>query len=177
MARPLTTLDKPLPVIPLSSILSLHLSTSSEFEELFRVTTPLFTAFSKSGTFDAIKRKYALLELLRSERTYASDLVLLRNYQIPLASGASICLSRNYRLLPYALLNFLLMGHQVNYHPYPVYGLRSNLLSPVTTVWDPPPLTPTPPFLQDCQRLRRARRRLCLISPRCRSVPSSLCAP
>ena len=39
-----------------------------------------------SGT---TKRDYALLELLDSERTYASDLILMREYQIPLASGVS----------------------------------------------------------------------------------------
>ena len=43
-----------------------------------------------TAVLDTTKRDYALLELLDSERTYASDLILIRDYQIPLASGVSL---------------------------------------------------------------------------------------
>ncbi|PIL33950.1 hypothetical protein GSI_03658 [Ganoderma sinense ZZ0214-1] len=42
---------------------------------------------STTTTTTTTKREYALLELLASERTYASDLTLICDYQIPLASG------------------------------------------------------------------------------------------
>ena len=44
---------------------------------------------SRPVTPNTTRREYALLELLRSERTYVSDLTLLRDYQIPLALGES----------------------------------------------------------------------------------------
>lgn len=89
--------DKALPLIPQPSIL-VSPPVDAEYEDeadpvAFPVGVP-----SRSATLNTTRREYALLELLRSERTYASDLVLLRDYQIPLASGASFHLCRAYRL-------------------------------------------------------------------------------
>ena len=82
------TPNKPLPTIPRLSTL---LSPVAEWEDendvgfLFSPNSP--DRLSMTAISDTTKRDYALLELLDSERTYASDLILIRDYQIPLASG------------------------------------------------------------------------------------------
>ena len=53
------------------------------------VILPAVSTQHRSGGPNTHEHEYALLELLRSERTYVKDLVLLRDYQIPLASGVS----------------------------------------------------------------------------------------
>lgn len=84
----LPTPNKPLPTIPRLSTL---LSPVAEWEDendvgfLFSPNSP--DRLSMTAISDTTKRDYALLELLDSERTYASDLILIRDYQIPLASG------------------------------------------------------------------------------------------
>ena len=70
--------------------------------------TPVADGFSGLTASNTTKREYALLELLRSERTFASDLVLLRDYQIPLASGASLRLRMAYKVLQLSLLSVYL---------------------------------------------------------------------
>ncbi|KAI1785939.1 hypothetical protein LXA43DRAFT_99031 [Ganoderma leucocontextum] len=90
--RQSTTPDKPLPVIPQPFKPILSLSPGAEAEDEDEVTALLPSADSSdqvcaAATSDTTKREYALLELLDSERTYASDLILIRDYQIPLASG------------------------------------------------------------------------------------------
>ncbi|KAM5543285.1 hypothetical protein V8D89_003159 [Ganoderma adspersum] len=78
-------LDKPLPLIP--QLLMLVLSSAGVGSGEDDMALPFTGVPSRSVTPNTTRRDYALLELLRSERTYVSDLVLLRDYQIPLASG------------------------------------------------------------------------------------------
>ena len=65
-------------------------STGAEPKDEAEVTVrPFAGMLSRPVTPNTTRREYALLELLRSERTYVSDLTLLRDYQIPLALGES----------------------------------------------------------------------------------------
>ena len=78
-----STPNKPLPIIP-------TLSSSSGENDIMLLPSEDSGLACMIASSDTTKRDYALLELLDSERTYASDLILIRNYQIPLASGVSL---------------------------------------------------------------------------------------
>ncbi|KAH9846508.1 hypothetical protein C2E23DRAFT_743988 [Lenzites betulinus] len=84
MSRRSHTPDKPLPLTPQPSN-SMPLSFDPE-EEDEETLVPSASARS-SVTAVTSKRTHALLELLSSERAYASDLALIRDVHIPLALG------------------------------------------------------------------------------------------
>ncbi|PIL33944.1 hypothetical protein GSI_03652 [Ganoderma sinense ZZ0214-1] len=111
--------DKPLPLIPQSSIV-ITSSTSAQYEEQGEamakedVVLPFADVLSRSVTPDPTRREYALLELLRSERTYVSDLVLLRDYQIPLASGRLSSMSNIWQGVDATIRQYLGVGPPVS---------------------------------------------------------------
>jgi hypothetical protein len=83
--------DKPLPITPLStsSPTSIDDSTldSPRLPDL-RHSPPSSAAVpSKAVTNGTSKRTHALLELIESERAYASDLALIRDIHLPVALG------------------------------------------------------------------------------------------
>ena len=83
-----TTPDKPLPLTPQPSG-SMPLSREPE-EEDDDTLLPSVSASSRSSASPPMsKRNHALIELLTSERAYASDLALIRDIHIPLALGTS----------------------------------------------------------------------------------------
>lgn len=81
------TPDKPLPLPPPSP-----LAEEADQDETSS-SAPSSLHLSTSGSYQVSKRTHALLELLTSEQAYASDLALIRDIHIPLALGASNCLS------------------------------------------------------------------------------------
>src|SRR5712671_802855 len=86
--------DKPLPITPLSaaSPSSLDGSTldSPSRRDLIDSPPPSATLPPRGPTTALSKRTHALLELIDSERAYASDLALLRNVHLPVALGTRI---------------------------------------------------------------------------------------
>ncbi|KAI9454942.1 Dbl homology domain-containing protein [Russula earlei] len=82
--------DKPLPITPLStaSPSSVDVSTldSPSRRDLIDSPPPSATLPSKAPS-GLSKRTHALLELIESERAYASDLALIRNIHLPVALG------------------------------------------------------------------------------------------
>ena len=77
------TLNKPLPILP-------PLSSSSGGNDITLLPSEDSDQACGIAPSDITKRDYTLLKLQDSERTYASDLILIRDRQIPLASGASL---------------------------------------------------------------------------------------
>lgn len=80
------TPDKPLPLPPPSPL------AEEVDQDETSSSAPSSLHLSTSGC-QVSKRTHALLELLTSEQSYASDLALIRDIHIPLALGASYCLS------------------------------------------------------------------------------------
>ncbi|KAI1791354.1 Dbl-like domain-containing protein [Ganoderma leucocontextum] len=95
---------------PSMSTLSLSTGAESEYEHGVRLSPVPVEFSSESVTSNTTKREYALLELLRSERTYASDLVLLRDYQIPLASGRLSSMSSIWPAVETTICQYLGLG-------------------------------------------------------------------
>lgn len=62
-------------------------------EELLAVEEVVPEVETPTATKPVSKRTHAMLELLNSERAYASDLALIRDVHIPLALGESFVLS------------------------------------------------------------------------------------
>ncbi|TFK90241.1 hypothetical protein K466DRAFT_597089 [Polyporus arcularius HHB13444] len=83
-----TTPDKPLPLTPQPSG-SMPLSREPEEDDEDTLLPSASTCTRSSATAAMSKRNHALVELLTSERSYASDLALIRDIHIPLALGAS----------------------------------------------------------------------------------------
>ena len=86
--------DKPLPVTPSSSFSS-PISTDGSSPDSAPVRGPIDPPHP-SATFQPkvlppklIKRTHALLDLIESERDYASDLALIRDIYLPIALGMS----------------------------------------------------------------------------------------
>jgi dynamin-binding protein len=83
--------DKPLPITPLSTS-SPTLVDDTPFESP-RLRDPLASPSSsatipcKALTNGTSKRSHALIELIESERAYASDLALIRDIHLPVALG------------------------------------------------------------------------------------------
>ncbi|KAI0365065.1 hypothetical protein BV20DRAFT_1102982 [Pilatotrama ljubarskyi] len=90
LRRPVTP-DKPLPLTPQPSE-PMPLSSFDPAEDDEGTLVPSASARS-SLTAVTSKRTHALLELLSSERAYASDLALIRDIHIPLALGQPAPLS------------------------------------------------------------------------------------
>ncbi|PSR71543.1 hypothetical protein PHLCEN_2v12594 [Hermanssonia centrifuga] len=78
--RPQTP-EKPLPITPISSV------PDDEDREDHREETPSPEPILSPSVVPISKRTHALLELLSSERAYASDLALIRDIHLPLAIG------------------------------------------------------------------------------------------
>jgi hypothetical protein len=80
--------DKPLPITPLSTS-----TPTSTDENIFDSPStrdsppPSATLPPKVPTNGVTKRTHALLELIESERVYASDLALIRDVHLPVALG------------------------------------------------------------------------------------------
>ncbi|KDQ56301.1 hypothetical protein JAAARDRAFT_194957 [Jaapia argillacea MUCL 33604] len=70
--------DSPLPLSPVDN------DSTESTESLLQTAAPIVTP---AGSGTTSKRTHALLELLSSERAYASDLALIRDVHIPLALG------------------------------------------------------------------------------------------
>ena len=84
-------------------------STGAELkDEAEAMVHPFAGVSSRPVTPNTTRREYALLELLRSERAYASDLILLRDYQISLALGESFPMY--WACWIYQLLTNVLLG-------------------------------------------------------------------
>ncbi|KAI0701003.1 hypothetical protein C8T65DRAFT_579908 [Cerioporus squamosus] len=81
-----TTPDKPLPLTPQPSG-SMPLSREPEEDDDDTLLPSVSTSTRSSATAAMSKRNHALVELLTSERSYASDLALIRDIHIPLALG------------------------------------------------------------------------------------------
>jgi hypothetical protein len=83
--------DKPLPITPLSTTSSTLIGVSALDSPSVRdpLDTPPHSATpsSKVTANGTSKRTHALLELIESERAYASDLALLRDIHLPVALG------------------------------------------------------------------------------------------
>lgn len=84
--------DKPLPLTPQPSNSMSLSSVDPEEEDDDETLIPSMSSTSTRTSMTAVltKREHALQELLTSERSYASDLALIRDIHIPLALGASI---------------------------------------------------------------------------------------
>ncbi|KAI0774903.1 hypothetical protein BD413DRAFT_603443 [Trametes elegans] len=85
-ARRSKTPDKPLPLTPQPSN-SMSLSPFGPSEDDEETLVPTTASARSSLTVVTSKRTHALLELLSSERAYASDLALIRDVHVPLALG------------------------------------------------------------------------------------------
>ena len=83
--------DKPLPITPLSTTSSTLIGVNALDSPSVRdpLDTPPHSATpsSKVTANGTSKRTHALLELIESERAYASDLALLRDIHLPVALG------------------------------------------------------------------------------------------
>ena len=92
--------DKPLPITPLSTTSSTLISVSALDSPSVRdsLDTPPHSATpsSKVTANGTSKQTHALLELIESERAYASDLVLIRDIHLP----PSVCVF----ILPHILV-------------------------------------------------------------------------
>jgi dynamin-binding protein len=87
-------MGKGLPVNPLSDSPLSPVEADESVSSSSSFTTPSATASSIS------KRTHALLELLSSERAYASDLALIRDVHLPLALGlCTVCLCISLALM------------------------------------------------------------------------------
>lgn len=82
--RPKTP-EKPLPIPP-DSVISL-VSLDDDELDVSPSTSARSSSLLQTPAITQSKRTYALLELLSSERAYASDLALIRDIHIPLALG------------------------------------------------------------------------------------------
>ncbi|KAH9956450.1 hypothetical protein BC827DRAFT_1139525 [Russula dissimulans] len=93
--------DKPLPITPSSaaSPSSLDGTTldSPSRRDLIDSPPPSAILPPKGPTIPLSKRTHALLELIESERAYASDLALLRNVHLPVALGTRLIFTSSSR--------------------------------------------------------------------------------
>ena len=140
------TPDKPLPLTPQSSMSTPSLSIGAENSDEDDATLLPPTAEAESPrTSNMTRRQYALLELLKSEQTYAQDLGFLRDLHIPLATGA-----------------YLRQGQVTGFHDRRLTMVAPH--SPSSPV-DPPVQAnrllslPTPPLPLDRRRPHRVRSR------------------
>ncbi|KAM5542829.1 hypothetical protein V8D89_003493 [Ganoderma adspersum] len=99
-----------LPIIPRLSIPTFFLSSVAESEAQRDDSAEPSNPVPATTTFNTTKREYALLELLQSERIYARDLVLLRDYQIPLASGRLSSMSSIWPAVDATICQYLGLG-------------------------------------------------------------------
>ncbi|TBU38046.1 hypothetical protein BD309DRAFT_972704 [Dichomitus squalens] len=90
------TPDKPLPLTPQPSMSTASLSIGAEPSEDDDATLlPPTDVTDSPRTSNMTRREHALIELLKSERTYATDLTYLRDLHMPLASGQMSSFSAN----------------------------------------------------------------------------------
>lgn len=118
--------------MPLSFLSSPSITALIEPEQKFlpvRPDSPLALSpledepASSNSSFTMSKRQHALLELLESERAYASDLALVREVHIPLALGKYALLqTRAYSVQARRLL--YIQARQIHQRPAPVLSLQ-----------------------------------------------------